>query len=90
MYILRLRPSIEQLEKWNGDFHVPDETLDISGWTAFLEKHTEFSSIFVGLGKIPEPEYKLRLRQRLLDDIFYVAGEEERFLKGERGQSSLL
>jgi hypothetical protein len=44
--------------------------------------------MLVGLGKSPEPEGKLRLRQKILDDLYYIAGEEEGFLKGDRGQSS--
>ena len=88
LLILRLRPSTDELKKWNGHLYVPNKTLATRGWTAFLQEQTQYSSMLVGLGKSPEPEGKLRLRQKVLDDMYYIAGEEERFLKGERGQSS--
>ena len=88
LHILRLRPSSQQLKKWNGDLYVPNKTLETRGWTAFLQEQTQFSSMLVGLGKSPEPEEKLRLRQKILDDLYHIAGEEEGFLKGDRGKSS--
>lgn len=90
MHIIRLRPSREDLEEWQRDLEDPTEmhrAAKTPTWTGFLQDSTQ-KNIFDALGKTPEPEEKLRLRQKVLDQMWYVAAAEEAYIKGERGWSS--
>lgn len=85
LHILRLRPTIQQLKDWNDGLHTPNKAQQADRWTAFLEEHT-LPSIFDALGKSPDPEEKLRHRQKVLRQMYRVAAAEEAYFKGERGQ----
>lgn len=91
MHIIRLRPTPEDLEEWNSDMEDPTlkhRALKADTWTGFLHESTQ-KNIFDALGKTPEPEDKLRLRDNVLKQLYYVAAAEEAYIKGERGWSSI-
>lgn len=86
VHLLRLRPSKAQLNEWNKGLNVPYLALQAEHWTEFLREATSVT-ILDALGqKTLEPEEKLRQREKILGDIFYVAAAEEAYQKGERGQ----
>lgn len=85
LHILRLRPDLDTLRKYNNGVQLHTKQLKAERWTEFLESLTH-STIFDALEKKPEPEAKLKLRQKILRQIYFVAKAEEEYLKGERGE----
>jgi hypothetical protein len=77
---------MQQLEVWNNNLQNPqNRALQAERWTEFLEGQT-LPGMFDALGKSPEPEEKMKQRQKVLRQMYYVAAAEEAYLKGERGQ----
>ena len=84
IHLLRLRPTPAQLKEWNEDKSEPHPTHAAEGWTAFLQELAG-PSVFDDLQK--EDKKKTESKKELLRELYEVAGKEEEFLKGERGQS---
>jgi hypothetical protein len=79
---LRLRPSPEELKKWNKGCVEPHQTHVMKGWTEFL-KELAPPGIF---DDMREPEGKEQQeRQRLLAQIYDLARKEEDYENGGIG-----
>ena len=81
---------MQQLEDWNNNLqNSSHKAMQADRWADFLKAQT-LPGMFDALGKSPEPEEKVKQRQKVLSQMYYVAAAEEAYLKGERGQSNFI
>lgn len=83
VHLIRLRPSPELLQDWNGRSDEPSESHCLQGWTALMRELTPLT-LFNNLAK--EPQDKINRRPKLLEEIFRVAQMEEDYLNGNTGE----
>ncbi|PPJ50421.1 hypothetical protein CBER1_05541 [Cercospora berteroae] len=77
LHLLRLRPSPDQLKKWNRYDTEPSKTHIERGWTAWLQElsgHEVFDDLPKG------SSYRIEHRRSLMDQMYAVAEMEEDYL----------
>lgn len=85
LHLLRLRPSPDQLKKWNRYDTEPSKTHIERGWTAWLQElagHEVFDDLPKG------SSHRIEHRRSLMDQMYAVAEMEEDFLNGAIGMWS--
>ena len=82
LHLLRLRPSPSQLEEWNNRDTAASKTHRTEGWTMWL-KELAGPEIFEELAK--EGDHRIKHRQKLMEQMYHVARQEEEYLEGGIG-----
>ncbi|EMC96933.1 hypothetical protein BAUCODRAFT_433000 [Baudoinia panamericana UAMH 10762] len=85
VHILRLRPTPEQLKTMNNDTCEAYPTYAVQSWTQFLKELCPVTSLD---DLSPSTPARIKMRQRLFEELYGAAEMEEDFKTGGRDGSS--